>query len=121
MAATAKAILKSSAIKPLTKRKASTALKAHHKTMQFLHPRKLVDDDPKRGEKFTAEALGMYEDHSTQGTIWSIASFDQGGVEFGKVLAQCIIPELEASTESKLSHDSSANTLIRHYRELKAS
>jgi glucose-6-phosphate isomerase len=64
MAATAKAILKFPAIKLLTKRKAWTALKAHHKTVQSLHLRKLFDDDPKRGEKFTAEALGIYLDYS---------------------------------------------------------
>jgi glucose-6-phosphate isomerase len=64
MAATAKAILKSPAIKALTKRKAWAALKAHHKTVQALHLRKLFDDDPKRAEKFTAEALGIYLDYS---------------------------------------------------------
>jgi glucose-6-phosphate isomerase len=64
MAATAKAILKSPAIKPLPKRKAWTALKALHKTVHTLHLRKLFDDDPKRGEKFTAEALGIYLDYS---------------------------------------------------------
>ena len=64
MAATAKAILKSPGIKPLTKRKAWAALKALHKTVHTLHLRKLFDDDPKRGEKFTAEALGIYLDYS---------------------------------------------------------
>jgi glucose-6-phosphate isomerase len=64
MAATAKAILKSPAIKPLTKRKAWTALKTHYKTVQALPLRKLFDDDPKRGEQFTAEALGIYLDFS---------------------------------------------------------
>ena len=64
MAATAKAILKSPAIKALTKRKAWAALKAHHKTVQSLHLRKLFDDDPQRGERFTAEALGIYLDYS---------------------------------------------------------
>jgi len=64
MAATAKAILKSPAIKPLTKRKAWAALKALHKTVHTLHLRKLFDDDPTRGEKFTAEALGIYLDYS---------------------------------------------------------
>jgi glucose-6-phosphate isomerase len=64
MAAGAKAILKFPAIKPLTKRKAWTALKAHYKTVQPLHLRKLFDDDPKRAEKFTTEALGIYLDYS---------------------------------------------------------
>jgi glucose-6-phosphate isomerase len=56
----------------------------------------------------------------TQGTIWHINSFDQWGVELGKVLAQRIIPELESKTEPALSHDSSTNNLIRRYRKQKA-
>jgi glucose-6-phosphate isomerase len=77
-------------------------------------------------ERLTPEALGklvaLYE-HSvfTQGTIWSIDSFDQWGVELGKVLAQRIIPELESKSEPKLSHDSSTDALIRRYRKLKGS
>ena len=55
----------------------------------------------------------------TQGTIWNIDSFDQWGVELGKVLAQRIIPELESKAEPALSHDSSTNNLIRRYRKLK--
>ena len=55
----------------------------------------------------------------TQGTIWNINSFDQWGVERGKVLAQRIIPELESQAEPSLGHDSSTNTLIRRYRKLK--
>jgi glucose-6-phosphate isomerase len=77
-------------------------------------------------EQLTPEILGklvaLYE-HSvfTQGVIWNIDSFDQWGVELGKVLAQRIIPELEGSTEPMLNHDSSTNTLIRRYRKLKES
>src|SRR6184192_611192 len=56
----------------------------------------------------------------TQGAIWEIDSFDQWGVELGKVLAQRIIPELESASEPELAHDSSTNTLIRRYRTLKA-
>jgi glucose-6-phosphate isomerase len=65
--------------------------------------------------------VALYE-HSvfTQGTIWDIDSFDQWGVELGKVLAVKIIPELTSATEPALEHDSSTNTLIRKYRELKA-
>jgi glucose-6-phosphate isomerase len=55
----------------------------------------------------------------TQGTIWSIDSFDQWGVELGKALAQRIIPELEGPSEPKLGHDSSTNNLIRRYRKQK--
>jgi glucose-6-phosphate isomerase len=51
--------------------------------------------------------------------MWQINSFDQWGVELGKVLAQRIIPELESQKESQLKHDSSTNTLIRRYRKLK--
>jgi glucose-6-phosphate isomerase len=75
-------------------------------------------------ERLTPEALGklvaLYE-HSvfTQGTVWHIDSFDQWGVELGKVLAQRIIPELESKTEPKLNHDSSTNAVIRRYRKLK--
>jgi len=75
-------------------------------------------------ERLTPRTLGtlvaLYE-HSvfTQGTIWGIDSFDQWGVELGKVLAQRIIPELEAKQEPKLGHDSSTNALIRRYRKLK--
>jgi glucose-6-phosphate isomerase len=75
-------------------------------------------------ERLTPETLGklvaLYE-HSvfTQGTIWSINSFDQWGVELGKVLAQRIVSELESKTEPNLEHDSSTNYLIRRYRKLK--
>jgi glucose-6-phosphate isomerase len=75
-------------------------------------------------ERLTPEVLGklvaLYE-HSvfTQGTIWNIDSFDQWGVELGKVLAQRIVPELESEVEPKLTHDSSTNTLIERYRKLK--
>ena len=64
--------------------------------------------------------VALYE-HSvfTQGTIWDIDSFDQWGVELGKVLAQQIIPELESGQEPRLQHDSSTNALIRRYRMLK--
>jgi glucose-6-phosphate isomerase len=77
-------------------------------------------------ERLTPEALGklvaLYE-HAvfTQGAIWNIDSFDQWGVELGKVLAQRIIPELENKTELPLKHDSSTNAVIRRYRKLKAS
>jgi glucose-6-phosphate isomerase len=62
----------------------------------------------------------LYE-HSvfTQGIIWQIDSFEQWGVELGKVLAQRIIPELEGEAEPPLGHDSSTNNLIRRYRMLK--
>ncbi len=76
-------------------------------------------------EKLTPRLLGvlvaLYE-HSvfTQGTIWGIDSFDQWGVELGKVLAAQIIPELTSDAEPDLRHDSSTNALIRRYRSLKS-
>ena len=75
-------------------------------------------------ERLTPAALGklvaLYE-HSvfTQGAVWHIDSFDQWGVELGKVLALRIIPELDSKAERELGHDSSTNALIRHYRKLK--
>jgi len=76
-------------------------------------------------DRLTPAALGklvaLYE-HCvfTQGVIWEIDSFDQWGVELGKVLAQRIIPELETKTQPKLAHDSSTNNLIRRYRKLRS-
>ena len=75
-------------------------------------------------ERLTPQMLGklvaLYE-HCvfTQGAIWNIDSFDQWGVELGKVLAQRIIPELESKAEPALGHDSSTNCLINRYRKLK--
>ena len=76
-------------------------------------------------EVLTPHVLGaliaLYE-HSvfTQGVIWNIDSFDQWGVELGKVLAARIVPELESEQEPNLTHDSSTNALIRKYRALKS-
>ena len=75
-------------------------------------------------DKLTPHTLGalvaLYE-HSvfTQGTVWGVDSFDQWGVELGKVLAKRIIPELEAEDEPDLQHDSSTNALIRRYRAMR--
>jgi glucose-6-phosphate isomerase len=72
----------------------------------------------------TPEVLGklvaLYE-HSvfTQGAIWNIDSFDQWGVELGKVLATKVLAELESATEPDLKHDSSTSNLIRRYRKNK--
>jgi glucose-6-phosphate isomerase len=91
-----------------------------HKVMEGNRPSNVV-----LAEILTPRILGtlvaLYE-HSvfTQGAIWDIDSFDQWGVELGKVLAAAIIPELTAKTEPALDHDSSTDALIRKYRELKA-
>jgi len=77
------------------------------------------------GDRLTPGVLGkliaLYE-HSvfTQGVIWDVDSFDQWGVELGKVLAQRIIPELESESEPALAHDSSTSNMIRRYRQLKS-
>jgi glucose-6-phosphate isomerase len=90
-----------------------------HRTFEGNRPSNTILAD-----RLTPEILGklvaLYE-HSvfTQGVIWDIDSFDQWGVELGKVLATRIIPELDDSAEPDLKHDSSTNTLIRRYRELK--
>ncbi len=87
-----------------------------HKTFEGNRPSNVLLLD-----KLTPAALGklvaLYE-HSvfTQGVIWGVDSFDQWGVELGKVLAQRIIPELEAEKEPALKHDSSTNALIAQYR-----
>jgi glucose-6-phosphate isomerase len=92
---------------------------APHKVMEGNRPTNVL-----LTEKLTPWVLGslvaLYE-HSVfvQGTVWGIDSFDQWGVELGKVLAQQIIPELTAAAEPALEHDSSTNTLIRRYRSLK--
>jgi len=94
---------------------------APHKTFEGNRPSNII-----LLERLTPAALGklvaLYE-HSvfTQGSIWEIDSFDQWGVELGKVLAQRIIPELENKTEPNLQHDSSTNALIRRYRQSKES
>jgi glucose-6-phosphate isomerase len=88
-----------------------------HRVMEGNRPTNVI-----LAEKLTPRTLGtlvaLYE-HSvfTQGVVWGIDSFDQWGVELGKVLAARIIPELQSETE--LAHDSSTNALIRRYRSLK--
>jgi glucose-6-phosphate isomerase len=87
-----------------------------HRTFEGNHPTNTILLD-----RLTPEALGklvaLYE-HKVfvQGTVWHINSFDQWGVELGKVLAKRIIPELEAKGDPRLAHDSSTNNLIRRYR-----
>lgn len=94
---------------------------APHRTFEGNHPSNVL-----LGEQLTPETLGslvaLYEHNVfTQGVIWNVDSFDQWGVELGKVLAQRTIPELESTDEPTLDHDSSTNTLIRRYRRLKQS
>ncbi len=97
-------------------------------TPEWLVPHRVFDGNRPSNtilaERLNPKTLGkliaLYEHIVfTQGAIWEIDSFDQWGVELGKVLAQRIIPELESIVEPKLSHDSSTNNLIRRYRRLK--
>ena len=91
-----------------------------HKVMEGNRPTNVL-----LAQVLTPRVLGslvaLYE-HSvfTQGAIWDIDSFDQWGVELGKVLAKQIIPELTSRDEPELGHDSSTNALIRRYRALKS-
>ena len=97
-------------------------------TLEWLVPHRVFEGNRPSNtilaERLTPEILGklvaLYE-HSvfTQGAIWNIDSFDQWGVELGKVLAQRIVPELASEAGLKLEHDSSTNNLIRRYRKLK--
>jgi glucose-6-phosphate isomerase len=90
-----------------------------HRTFEGNHPSTTI-----LAERLTPETLGslvaLYE-HSvfTQGTIWNINSFDQWGVELGKVLAKRIVPELQSASDPSLAHDASTNELIRRYRSLR--
>ncbi len=92
---------------------------APHRVMEGNRPSNVI-----LAEVLTPRLLGslvaLYE-HAvfTAGTIWNIDSFDQWGVELGKVLAAAIIPELTSEPEPSLKHDSSTNTLIRRYRAIK--
>lgn len=93
------------------------AFQVPHRTFEGNHPTNTL-----LLERLTPATLGkliaLYE-HKVfvQGTIWRINSFDQWGVELGKVLAQRIVPELESANSPALKHDSSTNTLIRRYRQ----
>jgi glucose-6-phosphate isomerase len=95
------------------------AFQIPHRTFEGNHPTNTI-----LAKQLTPTVLGklvaLYE-HKVfvQGTIWNINSFDQWGVELGKVLANRIIPELESPQEPELKHDSSTNTLIQRYRQAK--
>ncbi len=90
-----------------------------HRTFEGNHPTNTILLERLTPESF-GKLIALYE-HKVfvQGTIWHINSFDQWGVELGKVLAKKIIPELAADNQQALAHDSSTNTLIQRYRNLK--
>jgi glucose-6-phosphate isomerase len=98
----------------------TAAFQVAHRTFEGNHPTNTL-----LANRLTPAMLGkliaLYE-HKVfvQGTIWQINSFDQWGVELGKVLANRISPELQSAEEPNLTHDSSTNTLIQRYRQLRA-
>ena len=91
-----------------------------HRVMEGNRPSNTILAE--RLDPFTLGTLVALYEHSTftQGAVWGIDSFDQWGVELGKVLAVAIIPELQADEEPELHHDSSTNALIRRYRQARA-
>jgi glucose-6-phosphate isomerase len=90
-----------------------------HRTFEGNRPTNTILADQLSPEVL-GKLIAMYEHKVfTQGTVWNINSFDQWGVELGKVLAMRIIPELKDEAEPKLAHDSSTNSLIRRYRARK--
>jgi glucose-6-phosphate isomerase len=90
-----------------------------HRTFHGNHPTSTILA-PKLTPHVLGQIIAVYEHKVfTQGWIWNINSFDQWGVELGKVLATRIIPELEVDSDPDLGHDSSTNTLIRRYRRLR--
>jgi glucose-6-phosphate isomerase len=92
------------------------AAQVPHRTFRGNHPTNTILG-PKLTPRVLGELVALYEHKVfTQGAIWNINSFDQWGVELGKVLANRILPELEAKEDPKLDHDSSTSTLIRRYR-----
>jgi glucose-6-phosphate isomerase len=91
-----------------------------HRTFRGNHPTNTILA-PRLTPRVLGQLVALYEHKVfTQGTIWNVNSFDQWGVELGKVLAGRIVPELQAGAEPKLGHDSSTNALIRRYRRLRA-
>ena len=95
------------------------AAQVPHRTFEGNRPTNTILADQLSPE-ILGKLIAMYEHKVfTQGTIWNINSFDQWGVELGKVLAMRIIPELKDEAEPQLAHDSSTNTLIRRYRARK--
>src|SRR4029434_2061940 len=88
-----------------------------HRVFQGNRPSNTILAEPLTPETLRAVRALCEHNVFAQGAIWDVDSFDQWGVELGKVLAQHIIPELESPTEAKLGHDSSTNNLVLRYRK----
>ena len=96
------------------------AFQVPHRTFRGNHPTNTILVKRELTPHVLGQLIALYEHKVfTQGWIWQINSFDQWGVELGKVLANRIIPQLESPAEPKLDHDSSTNTLIQRYRKLR--
>ena len=96
------------------------AFQVPHRTFRGNHPTNTILVKRELTPHVLGQLIALYEHKVfTQGWIWQINSFDQWGVELGKVLAQRIVPQLESPDEPGLDHDSSTNTLIRRYRKLR--
>jgi glucose-6-phosphate isomerase len=96
------------------------AFQVAHRTFRGNHPTNTIMVKRELTPHVLGQLIALYEHKVfTQGWIWNINSFDQWGVELGKVLANRIVPQLEAKDEPKLDHDSSTNTLIQRYRKLR--
>ena len=91
-----------------------------HKTFPGNRPSNMLLLEEAHARRRSARLIALYE-HSVfvQGAVWDIDSFDQWGVELGKVLAQRIVPELEAVATPELKHDGSTNALIARYRTMR--
>jgi glucose-6-phosphate isomerase len=96
------------------------AFQVPHRTFRGNHPTNTILVKRELTPHVLGQIIALYEHKVfTQGWIWQINSFDQWGVELGKVLANRIVPQLESRTEPKLDHDSSTNALIQRYRKLR--
>ena len=96
------------------------AFQVPHRTFRGNHPTNTILVKRELTPHVLGQLIALYEHKVfTQGWIWQINSFDQWGVELGKVLANRIIPQLESAAAPKLDHDSSTNTLIQRYRKLR--
>ena len=90
-----------------------------HRTFPGNRPTNTILLDELNPEAF-GKLIALYEQKVfVQGTLWNVNSFDQWGVELGKVLAKRIVPELKSETDLKLTHDSSTNGLINYYKEIR--
>ena len=91
-----------------------------HRTFRGNHPTNTLLVDRELTPGVLGQLIAIYEHKVfTQGWIWNVNSFDQWGVELGKVLANRIVPQLRSEAEPALAHDGSTNALVRRYRRFR--